>query len=146
MTQFKDKASKQETVWSGLLMYPVLQAADILIYKADTVPVGRTRCSTLSSPGRSPAASTTSSGDLPRTPGPLKPRGPRVPGIDGKAKMSKSLGNTIGLLEPEESIWQKIQHLPDDPRGSASPTPGTPSAPFFSPTSPTSPPRTWWRP
>lgn len=40
MTQFKDKASKQETVWSGLLMYPVLQAADILIYKADTVPVG----------------------------------------------------------------------------------------------------------
>lgn len=62
MTQFKDKASKQETVWSGLLMYPVLQAADILIYKADTVPVGRTRCSTLSSPGRSPAASTTSSG------------------------------------------------------------------------------------
>jgi len=40
MTQFKDKASKQATVWSGLLMYPVLQAADILIYKADTVPVG----------------------------------------------------------------------------------------------------------
>ncbi|MFN3527468.1 MAG: tryptophan--tRNA ligase, partial [Paracoccus sp. (in: a-proteobacteria)] len=40
MTQFKDKAAKQEAVWSGLLMYPVLQAADILIYKADTVPVG----------------------------------------------------------------------------------------------------------
>jgi tryptophanyl-tRNA synthetase len=43
MTQFKDKSSKQEStgfIGSGLLFYPVLQAADILLYKADTVPVG----------------------------------------------------------------------------------------------------------
>jgi tryptophanyl-tRNA synthetase len=39
-TQFKDKASRQESVAAGLLNYPVLQAADILLYKADTVPVG----------------------------------------------------------------------------------------------------------
>src|SRR5262245_34975155 len=39
-TQFKDKASRQETVNAGILMYPVLQAADILLYKADLVPVG----------------------------------------------------------------------------------------------------------
>ena len=40
-TQFKDKASRQESVAAGLLNYPVLQAADILLYKADTVPVER---------------------------------------------------------------------------------------------------------
>jgi tryptophanyl-tRNA synthetase len=40
MTQFKDKASRQESVAAGILNYPVLQAADILLYKADTVPVG----------------------------------------------------------------------------------------------------------
>jgi tryptophanyl-tRNA synthetase len=40
MTQFKDKAAKQETIQTGLLTYPVLQAADILLYDADEVPVG----------------------------------------------------------------------------------------------------------
>ena len=40
MTQFKDKAARQESILSGLLTYPVLQAADILIYKAEAVPVG----------------------------------------------------------------------------------------------------------
>lgn len=40
--------------------------------------------------------------------------------------MSKSLGNTIGLLEPEESIWQKIQHLPDDPQRIRLSDPGDP--------------------
>src|SRR4029453_14663680 len=39
-TQFKDKASRQESVPAGILNYPVLQAADILLYRADAVPVG----------------------------------------------------------------------------------------------------------
>jgi tryptophanyl-tRNA synthetase len=40
MTQYKDKSSRQETIQTGLLTYPVLQAADILLYDADEVPVG----------------------------------------------------------------------------------------------------------
>src|SRR5678816_3048839 len=40
MTQFKDKSQRQESVLAGLLNYPVLQAADVLLYRADTVPVG----------------------------------------------------------------------------------------------------------
>src|SRR5229473_865559 len=40
MTQFKDKAARQESILAGLLNYPILQAADVLLYKADTVPVG----------------------------------------------------------------------------------------------------------
>src|SRR6476620_8007666 len=39
-TQFKDKSSRQESIPAGILNYPVLQAADILLYRADTVPVG----------------------------------------------------------------------------------------------------------
>ena len=138
MTQFKDKASKQETVWSGLLMYPVLQAADILIYKADTVPVGEDQVQHIELTREIARRFNHLFGEtFPEPQALLNPEAPRVPGIDGKAKMSKSLGNAIAL---------GASPPPTPPRGSASPTPGPPSAPFFSPTSPTSPPRTWWRP
>ena len=127
MTQFKDKASKQETVWSGLLMYPVLQAADILIYKADTVPVGEDQVQHIELTREIARRFNHLFGEtFPEPQALLNPEAPRVPGIDGKAKMSKSLGNTIGLLEPEESIWQKIQHLPDDPQRIRLSDPGDP--------------------
>ena len=127
MTQFKDKASKQETVWSGLLMYPVLQAADILIYKADTVPVGEDQVQHIELTREIARRFNHLVGEtFPEPQALLNPEAPRVPGIDGKAKMSKSLGNTIGLLEPEESIWQKIQHLPDDPQRIRLSDPGDP--------------------
>ena len=45
-TQFKDKSQRQESVNVGILTYPVLQAADIMLYRADLVPVGRIRSST----------------------------------------------------------------------------------------------------
>jgi tryptophanyl-tRNA synthetase len=48
MTQFKDKSTRFESIPVGLLNYPVLMAADILLYRAAMVPVGRTRCSTWS--------------------------------------------------------------------------------------------------
>lgn len=127
MTQFKDKASKQETVWSGLLMYPVLQAADILIYKADTVPVGEDQVQHIELTREIARRFNALFGEtFPEPEALLNPEAPRVPGIDGKAKMSKSLGNTIGLLEPEESIWHKIQHLPDDPQRIRLSDPGAP--------------------
>lgn len=127
MTQFKDKASKQETVWSGLLIYPVLQAADILIYKADTVPVGEDQVQHIELTREIARRFNHLFGEtFPEPQALLNPEAPRVPGIDGKAKMSKSLGNTIGLLEPEESIWQKIQHLPDDPQRIRLSDPGDP--------------------
>ncbi len=127
MTQFKDKASKQETVWSGLLLYPVLQAADILIYKADTVPVGEDQVQHIELTREIARRFNHLFGEtFPEPEALLNPEAPRVPGIDGRAKMSKSLGNTIGLLEPEESIWQKIQHLPDDPQRIRLSDPGDP--------------------
>ena len=47
-TQFKDKSQRQESVTAGLLNYPVLQAADILLYRADACRWARIRCSTSS--------------------------------------------------------------------------------------------------
>lgn len=116
MTQFKDKATKLESVPAGLLIYPVLMAADILIYKADTVPVGDDQTQHIELTREIARRWNLEYGETFPVPEIyLNTSAPRVPGIDGKAKMSKSVGNTIGILEDEESIWAKIRTLPDDP-------------------------------
>lgn len=127
MTQFKDKAAKLESVPAGLLMYPVLMAADILIYKADTVPVGDDQTQHLELTREIARRWNLEYGDtFPEPDIYLNTNAPRVPGIDGKAKMSKSVGNTIGLLEDEESIWAKIRTMPDDPARIRLSDPGDP--------------------
>lgn len=127
MTQFKDKAAKLESVPAGLLMYPVLMAADILIYKADTVPVGDDQTQHLELTREIARRWNLEYGEtFPEPNIYLNPNAPRVPGIDGKAKMSKSVGNTIGILEDEESIWAKIRTMPDDPARIRLSDPGDP--------------------
>ncbi|MCX7740288.1 MAG: tryptophan--tRNA ligase, partial [Meiothermus sp.] len=127
MTQFKDKAAKLESVPAGLLMYPVLMAADILLYKADTVPVGEDQLQHLELTREIARRWNQRYGDtFPEPEAYLNPHAPRVPGVDGKAKMSKSVGNTIGLLEDEGSIWEKIRAMPDDPARIRLSDPGDP--------------------
>ncbi|RIH93921.1 Tryptophan--tRNA ligase [Meiothermus granaticius NBRC 107808] len=127
MTQFKDKAAKLESVPAGLLMYPVLMAADILIYKADTVPVGDDQTQHLELAREIARRWNLEYGEtFPEPQIYLNPNAPRVPGVDGKAKMSKSVGNTIGLLEDEASIWAKIRTMPDDPARIRLSDPGDP--------------------
>ncbi|MDX2004920.1 MAG: tryptophan--tRNA ligase [Meiothermus sp.] len=127
MTQFKDKAAKLESVPAGLLMYPVLQAADILIYKADTVPVGDDQAQHLELCREIARRWNLEYGEtFPEPQIYLNTDAPRVPGIDGRAKMSKSVGNTISLLEDEESVWQKIRLMPDDPARIRLSDPGDP--------------------
>lgn len=127
MTQFKDKAAKLESVPAGLLMYPVLMAADILIYKADTVPVGDDQTQHLELTREIARRWNLEYGQtFPEPDIYLNPNAPRVPGIDGKAKMSKSVGNTIGILEDQESVWQKIRTMPDDPARIRLSDPGDP--------------------
>ena len=126
-TQFKDKAQRQESVPAGLLSYPVLQAADVLLYRASLVPVGEDQQQHLELMreiarrwnGRfgasffpEPQAQLTSS--------------KRVLGLDGQTKMSKSLGNTIGLLESPESIWEKLRPAATDPARKTRKDPGNP--------------------
>jgi len=128
-TQFKDKAQRQESVAAGLLNYPVLQAADILLYRADTVPVGEDQVQHLEL-SREVARRWNArfSPDEPffPEPGPLLTPARRIMGLDGQAKMSKSLGNTVGLLEAPEAIWEKLRPAVTDPKRIRRTDPGTP--------------------
>ncbi|MGI8400743.1 MAG: tryptophan--tRNA ligase [Gemmatimonadaceae bacterium] len=142
MTQFKDKASREESVPAGLLNYPVLQAADILLYLADLVPVGEDQVQHLEL-SREIARKWNARFDPPlpaveRLPGAVAPPGffpepqplltptRRIMGLDGQAKMSKSLGNTIDLLEEPSSIWEKLRPAVTDPARVRRTDPGTP--------------------
>ena len=117
-TQFKDKASRQEQVFAGLLNYPVLQAADILLFRADIVPVGEDQIQHLEL-SRVIARNWNArfAADAPYFPEPQPKLTPtrRIVGLDGQAKMSKSLGNTIGLLETPDAMWDKLRPAVTDP-------------------------------
>jgi len=129
-TQFKEKAQRQESVVVGILTYPVLQAADILLYKADMVPVGEDQVQHLELSreiARKWNVRFTPDGEpfFPE-PKPLLTPTRRVMGLDGQAKMSKSLGNTVGLLEDPKDIWEKLRPAVTDPKRVRRTDPGTP--------------------
>ncbi|HJR65745.1 MAG TPA: tryptophan--tRNA ligase [Gemmatimonadaceae bacterium] len=128
-TQFKDKAQRQESVVAGLLNYPVLQAADILLYRADGVPVGEDQVQHLELSreiARKWNARFGQGEDFFPEPKPLLTATRRVMGLDGQAKMSKSMGNTVGLLEPFDAVWEKLRPAVTDPKRVRRTDPGTP--------------------
>jgi tryptophanyl-tRNA synthetase len=129
MTQYKDKAQRFESVPAGLLNYPVLMAADILLYRADLVPVGEDQTQHLELAREVARKWNTEFGDgeewLPE-PKALLTEAKRIMGLDGEAKMSKSLGNTIGLLDSPDEIWQKLRPAKTDPARVTRKDPGTP--------------------
>jgi tryptophanyl-tRNA synthetase len=128
-TQFKEKSARQESVNVGVLSYPVLQAADILLYHADLVPVGEDQVQHLELSrviARRWNAQFGRGEDYFPEPKPLLSPTPRIMGLDGQAKMSKSLGNTIGLLESSKEIWEKLRPAPTDPKRVKRTDPGTP--------------------
>ncbi len=129
MTQFKDKSQKFESVPAGLLNYPVLMAADILLYRADLVPVGEDQVQHLELT-REIARKWNAEFGRGETffpePQPILTEAKRITGLDGQAKMSKSLGNTIGLLDSPEDIWQKLRPAKTDPARVTRRDPGNP--------------------
>jgi tryptophanyl-tRNA synthetase len=126
-TQFKDKSSRQESIAAGILNYPVLQAADILLYRADTVPVGEDQVQHLELSREIARRWNARFGEgyFPEPQAKLTPSR-RIMGLDGNAKMSKSLGNTVGLLEEPASIWEKLRPAVTDPARVRRTDPGTP--------------------
>jgi tryptophanyl-tRNA synthetase len=128
-TQFKDKSSKQESINAGLLNYPVLQAADILLYRADRVPVGEDQVQHLELSrvvSRRWNAAFSPDVEYFPEPQPLLTATRRIMGLDGQSKMSKSMGNTIGLIEEPDAIWQKLRPAMTDPARVKKTDPGTP--------------------
>jgi tryptophanyl-tRNA synthetase len=140
-TQFKEKSAKQESVVAGILNYPVLQAADILLYRADTVPVGEDQVQHLElsrvvarrwnaqfarKTGRMTEEGTEEREEFFPEPKALLTPARRIMGLDGQSKMSKSMGNTIGLLETPESIWGNLRPAVTDPARIRKTDPGTP--------------------
>jgi tryptophanyl-tRNA synthetase len=127
MTQFKDKSAREETVPAALLNYPVLQAADILLYKADRVPVGEDQLQHLELAREIARRWNARFGrEFFPEPQPILSNARRIVGLDGNAKMSKSLGNTIGLLDSPEAIWEKLRPAMTDPARKTRKDPGNP--------------------
>lgn len=129
MTQFKDKSQRVESVPAGLLSYPVLQAADILLYRAEAVPVGEDQLQHLEFTRE--VARRWNGQFAPGTPFFPEPQAllteaKRIMGLDGQSKMSKSLGNTIGLNDTPETIWEKLRPARTDPKRIKRTDPGTP--------------------
>ncbi len=128
-THFKDKAQRQGSVMTGLLTYPVLQAADILLYRADLVPVGEDQVQHLELTRvitRRWNAQYGRGEDYFPEPQPLLTPARRIMGLDGQTKMSKSLNNYIGLLETSAEIWAKLRPAATDPARQRRTDPGTP--------------------
>ncbi len=130
MTQFKDKsellqsASKDNFVSAGLFIYPILQAADILIYRADYVPVGKDQEQHLELSRNIASRFNNQFGEFFPLPEPLFTDVPKLLSLaDPTKKMSKSLGSKhyIGLFEEEASIRKKVRSAVTDTGGNPGP-------------------------
>jgi len=98
----------------GFLGYPVLQAADILIYKADCVPIGVDQMPHLEITREIARRFNHFYGNVFPDPVGLLTKSPKLPGIDGR-KMSKSYGNAINLEDSDEVISEKVSKMITDP-------------------------------
>lgn len=115
----------------GFLGYPVLQAADILMYRADYVPVGEDQVSHIELTREICRRFNNYYGEVFPEPQPLLTKTPRVPGTDGR-KMSKSYGNAISLSDPEPVIRKKVSNMITDPARKRRSDPGDPDVcPLF---------------
>lgn len=111
---FKDKADRLDDVNSGLFMYPMLMAADILLYDAEIIPVGKDQVQHIEFTRDVASRFHTKMGEafvLPKEQ--LKENTMLVPGIDGE-KMSKSRDNFINIFLPEKQLRKKIMSIETD--------------------------------
>lgn len=110
----------------GLLGYPVLQAADILIYRAQRVPVGVDQVPHIEITREIARRFNSLYREIFPEPQPLLTEIPKIPGVDGR-KMSKSYGNAVVLSEPPEDVDAKLSKMMTDPRRVRRRDPGEPA-------------------
>jgi tryptophanyl-tRNA synthetase len=126
MTQFKAKAETQETVGDGILQYPVLMAADILLYQANVVPVGEDQAQHLELTRDIAQRFNSLYGETFVMPATHLPAvGARIMGLDDPTqKMSKSVagsGHAIALLDDPKTIQKKIARATTDSQPAVDP-------------------------
>ncbi len=127
MTQFKEKSKHQsKNINVGLLAYPVLQAADILIYKSEVVPVGEDQIQHIEFSRKIARKFNTAFGHTFPEPQAHIGKHKRLMGLDGKSKMSKSLNNYISVLDDKETIWGKLRTAFTDENRIKKTDPGNP--------------------
>ena len=129
MHAFKDKLAKGADIGSinmGLFNYPILMAADILLYKPDGVPVGEDQRQHVELTRDIADNFNRLHGEYFPLPEPLiaKDQTAKVIGTDGERKMSKSLGNIVGIFEEEEVIKKQIMKAYTDPNRLKATDPG----------------------
>ena len=113
-TSYKDKVAQGLSANHGLFAYPVLQAADILIYDSELVPVGADQKQHIEVTRDIADRFNNTYGQILISPKEYITESVAiVPGIDGR-KMSKSYNNTIGIFEPEKSIKKKVMRMITD--------------------------------
>jgi tryptophanyl-tRNA synthetase len=115
-----------DNVIYGLLGYPVLQSADILLYKGDKVPVGEDQVPHVEITREIARRFNNQYGNVFPEPEPLLTRFPRLPGLDGDTKMSKSLNNTILLSDEPDIVKAKLKKAVTDPKKVRKGDPGNP--------------------
>jgi tryptophanyl-tRNA synthetase len=119
MTQFKDKSGKQETISTGLLTYPVLQAADILLYDPDEVPVGQDQKQHVELARDIAQRFNSLYGETFKLPAPVIPKiAARVMGLDDPTtKMSKSSttqGHAVRMTDDDKQILKAFKRAVTD--------------------------------
>ncbi len=128
MTQYKDKAQQhQDNINLGLLAYPVLQAADILLYKAGAVPVGEDQSQHLELTREIARRFNHRFGEVFPEPQTILTKAKRLPGLDGLGKMSASKGNVIDVNDTAEEVWAKLRPAVTDPARKRRTDPGNPN-------------------
>ena len=125
-TYKEKKRGQPDDVNHGLLTYPVLQAADIVLYKASMVPVGKDQAAHLELSREIVRAFNARYGDTFPEPQAVYTQAPTVLGTDGVHKMSKSLGNTIDILASPEVIRKQIMSMVTDTKRDPAHRPGPP--------------------
>jgi len=109
----------------AFLGYPVLMAADILLYKAGIVPVGEDQSAHLEITREMARRFNSFYGEILPEPQIMLTPTPKVPGTDGR-KMSKSYGNSINIADTSEEIWEKLRPMVTDPARERRTDPGDP--------------------
>ncbi len=112
-TSYKDKIARGILPSTGLYTYPLLMAADILIYRSDLVPVGKDQLQHIEMTQDMAASFNAAFGDVLKRPEPRLNEAAIVPGLDGQ-KMSKSYGNTIDIFGDAKAMKKRIMSIQTD--------------------------------